>query len=389
MTLRNHKAKAYPTKEQRSLIEMIICDTRHVYNKMLERNMKAYERRGEHLTRFDMTYLLTEMKEYKPWLHDSDSKALVDACIRLNQAYENFFARRAEKPKFKSKKAGYRGYTTDSESICFRGNRVYLPKVGWVKVRGLCALGDEAVIKRATVKIVPTGKIFITLCVDEPRDIIPDIRIDEGKVIGLDYKSNGFYEDDLGNIAGSPKYYRKAEKKLAHLERLLSKKKGSKKGEHKSNNYLKLRHRINLIHEKIADSRKDFLDKLSTEIANRCDAVCVEDLNMKAMSNKGFGNGKATLDNGWGMFIQMLEYKLQDRGKKLVKVDKFYPSTQTCSECGYTLTGDEKLTLKDRKWTCPKCGAVHDRDHNAAINIRNEGIRILIEEGCLAVEEAA
>jgi putative transposase len=166
-----------------------------------------------------------------------------------------------------------------------------------------------------------------------------------------------------------PHYYRKSADKLAKQQRKLK---------HKvigSNNYNKQQKRIAKIHRHTSNQRKDFLHKKSTEIANQYTCVCVENLNMRSMSNKGFGNGKATLDNGYGMFLNMLEYKLKDRGGYLVKVDRWYPSSQICHCCGrqYPITKD----LSVRKWTCPHCGEVHDRDQDATLNIKYEGLRIL------------
>ena len=160
--------------------------------------------------------------------------------------------------------------------------------------------------------------------------------------------------------------------KLAKEQRRLSRKAGSKKNETKSSNYFKQMRKVNRIYRKIANQRLDSLHKKSTEIANQYDIVCVEDLDMKAIGNKGFGNGKATFDNGYGMFLNMLEYKLKERGKYFVKVDKWYPSSQICHCCGSV----KKLDLKDRVYTCD-CGYTGDRDHNAAINILTEGLRIL------------
>ena len=158
---------------------------------------------------------------------------------------------------------------------------------------------------------------------------------------------------------------------------MLSRKVGSKKREIKSKNYLKQLKKVSKIHRHIANQRLDNLHKISTGIANRYDVVCVEDLNMKAMSNKGFGNGRATMDNGYGSFLNMLEYKLSDRGKYFIKVDKWYPSSQLCHCCGYR---DPLLKdLRIRKWECPSCGTFHDRDTNAAINILHEGLRLLKE----------
>ena len=195
---------------------------------------------------------------------------------------------------------------------------------------------------------------------------------DKTNAIGLDYASNGLYVDNNGNVGTNHKYYRDSHDKLVKAQRRLSRMQGSKKHFVKSNNYMKQLCKVNKIHRHIANQRLDNLHKLSTEIANQYDVVCVESLDMKAMSNKGFGNGKATLDNGYGLFLNMLEYKLSDRGKYFIKVDKWYPSSQLCSCCG----SQKKLTLSDRIYKCD-CGLKLDRDYNAAINIKNEGLRLL------------
>ena len=183
---------------------------------------------------------------------------------------------------------------------------------------------------------------------------------------GLDYKSDGLYADSEGKICGSPKYYRKSQKKLARLQRQLSRKQKD------SHNRDKAKAKVAKLQKHTSNQRLDFLHKKSTEIANRYDVICVENLDMKAMSNKGFGNGKATLDNGYGMFLKMLEYKLADRGKYFVKVDKWFPSSQICSCCG----AKKQLTLQDRAYKCD-CGLEIDRDYNASLNIKKEGLRLL------------
>ena len=227
--------------------------------------------------------------------------------------------------------------------------------------------------KSATVSRDSDGKFYVSILFefDEP---VNTYVADTQNAIGLDYASDGLYVDNNGNIGTNHKYYRESHAKLAKAQRKLSRMKGSKKHEKKSSNYLKQLCKVNKIHRHIANQRKDNLHKLSTEIANRYDVVCVEDLNMKAMSNKGFGNGKATMDNGFGSFVSMLEYKLSDRNKYLIKVDKWYPSSQICHACG-TLHPEMK-DLKIRTMRCD-CGLVIGRDQNAAINILNEGLRIL------------
>ena len=152
---------------------------------------------------------------------------------------------------------------------------------------------------------------------------------------------------------------------------------GSQKGETKSHGYLKQLQKVRNLHEHIANQRLDYLHKESTRLANQYDAILIEDLDMKAIANKGFGNGKATLDNGWGMFTTMLDYKMAERGKCLQKIDRWFPSSQTCSICG--CVNEDMKNLNIRKWTCPHCGAEHDRDVNAAINIKQEGLRLLNE----------
>ena len=199
---------------------------------------------------------------------------------------------------------------------------------------------------------------------------------DRTNAIGLDYASNGLYIDNNGNIGTNHKYYRESQDKLAKAQHKLSRMQGSKKHEAKSNNYIKQLHKINKIHRHIAHQRLDNLHKISTKIANSYDVVCVESLNMKAMSNKGFGNGKATLDNGYGMFLSMLEYKMFDRNKYFIKIDKWFPSSQICHKCGRLHPELKKLTI--RKIIC-NCGTIISRDQNAAINILNEGLHILNE----------
>ena len=204
-----------------------------------------------------------------------------------------------------------------------------------------------------------------------------DYQINIENSIGLDYKSDGFYVDSNPNTLGSPKYSRKSQNKLAKEQKKLSKMQGYRKGESKSNNFKKQQIKVNKIHRHIANQRLNFAHEQSTKIANSYDIVCVESLNLRNMSNKGFKNGKATMDNGFGMFLNLLDYKLNDRGKVLIKVDKFYPSSQICYTCGYKNT--KTKDLKIRKITCPCCKTTYDRDENAAKNILREGLRLYQE----------
>ena len=373
---RGIKYRLYPTFEQQVLINETFGHARFVYNKMLRLSKDAYDKGEKLVSRNDFNYRLTALKKEFLWLCDVDSTALRSANDALAAAFSNFFAKRAKFPTFHKKKIN-ESYTSKKISGCnniaLGSKHVKLPKLGYVKAKIHKTPNSDWLIKSATVSRDSDGKFYVSILFefDEPANAYV---ADTHNAIGLDYASDRLYVDNNGNIGTNHKYYRESHAKLAKAQRKLSRMKGSKKHEKKSSNYLKQLRKVNKIHRHIANQRKDNLHKLSTEIANRYDVVCVEDLNMKAMSNKGFGNGKATMDNGYGMFLPMLDYKLSARNKYLIKVDKWYPSSQICHACG-TLHPEMK-DLKIRTMRCD-CGLVIGRDQNAAINILNEGLRIL------------
>ena len=372
-----YKYRLYPNAEQQVLFAKTFGCCRKIWNLMLADRNEAYQK--------DKTSIEPKPASYKkdyPFLKEVDSLALTNVQLNQRQAFKEFFKSCKTKkndrgfPKFKSAKTSKRSYTTNNQNgtIEVGDSFIKLPKIG--KVKAVIHREPDTCwsLKSATVSQSSDGNFWCSVLF-EYENQVSSVCIDTDKAIGLDYKSDGLYCDSNGNIATRHKFYRESQAKLAKEQRKLSRKKGSKKGETKSNNFLKQQKRVNKIHRHIASQRNDFLHKTSTEIANRYDVVAVEDLNMRSLSNKGFGNGKATMDNGYGMFLNMLEYKLNSRGKYFVKVDKFYPSSQTCHTCGNV--NPEVKDLSIRKWTCPHCGAVHDRDVNAAINIRNEGLRLL------------
>lgn len=311
-----------------------------------------------------------------PYLKEVDSLALANVQLALQGAMKNHFTKKKDFgfPKFKSAKKSRKSYTTNNQkgTIGVFEKAIKLPKVGMVKAKIHRIAGEDWKVKSATVSMDADGKFYISVLY-EYKDEVLSVPKTSDKILGLDYKSDGLYMDSDGNVAKMPKYYKKSHKKLAKAQRLLSRRKGSRKKEKKSNNYIKQQRKVARIHKKIANQRLDYLHKKSNEIANQKDIVCVENLNMRAMSNKGFGNGKATLDNGYGMFLTLLEYKLAERGKYLVKVDKWYPSSQICSGCG----SRHKLELQERIYRC-SCGLVMDRDYNAALNIKKEGLRSVL-----------
>ena len=339
---------------------------------MIARNQKVYERRCEHLNYNAMQNLLPRMKEHLPWLAEADSQALKYACRQVDNAYQRFFKKLGGYPKFSSKRDTVQSYTTtNAHAVHYKCGSVKVPCVGWVEARDNREPPDSSKICYVTV-IRDHAQYYasITYKTDE---LIPEHAISETNVIGMDYKSDGLYVDSDGNHCNMPHYYRESQKDIAKEQRKLSKKVGFRKGEKPSGNFKRQQQRLFKKTRHAANQRKDFLHKQSTAIAKQYDAVCVEDLDMKAMANKGFGNGKATLDNGYGSFLNMLEYKLADRGKPLVKVDRWYPSSQICSCCGHR----QKMPLNVRVYDCPICGNQMDRDENSATNVKIEGIRLI------------
>lgn len=371
------KYRLYPTNEQVIMFAKTFGCCRKVYNLMLSDKIESYKATGRFATVTPAQY----KKEY-PFLKEVDSLALANAQLNLQSAFRNCFSKsrkkRNEFPKFKSAKHSRKSYTTNNQNgtVTLTNNSIRLPKTGYVKAVIHRMPDVNWTIKSATVSQESDGKYYVSVLFEYDRPVNTYVA-DLSNAIGLDYASDGLYVDSNGNTGSKHKYYRESHKKLAKEQRKLSRMTGSKKDESKSQNYLKQLAKVNKIHRHIANQRRDNLHKLSTEIANQYDVVCVESLNMRSMANKGFGNGKATLDNGYGMFLTMLDYKLSDRNKYLVKVDKWYPSSQICSCCGY-----QNPMLKDlvvRKWNCPNCGSTHDRDINAAKNILREGLRKLSE----------
>ena len=369
------RIRIYPNKTQQKKIDITINCCRFVRNHMIERNRKLYERRKEHLNYIAMQNLLPCMKKYLPWLAEADSQALKYACRQVDNAYQRFFRKLGGYPKFSSKRDNVQSYTTtNTKAVHYKIEKIKIPCIGWVSAKDKRELPSDGNICFVTV-IRDHGQYYASICY-KTEDVATPVQIDDNNVIGLDYKSDGLYTDSNGDCCDMPHYYRVAQKMIVKEQRMLSHKIGNRKGEKCSGNYIRQQKRLFKKTRHVANQRKDFLHKIGTAIAKRYDAVCVEDLNMKALANKGFGNGKATLDNGYGMFLVMLEYKLRDRGKQLICVDKWYPSSQICSCCGYK----QKIPLYVRMYDCPQCGNRMDRDYNAAVNIRNEGLRILKEK---------
>lgn len=315
MANRAIKYRLYPTTEQQIMFAKTFGCCRKVYNLMLADKIESYKQTGKFVTVTPAKY----KKDY-PYLKEVDSLALANKQMDLQKAFTNCFDKNRKKktgfPKFKSAKHSRKSYTTNNQgsTIKILDKGIRLPKIGIIKAVIHRQPESDWIVKSATISQNSDGSFYVSVLFEYEKSIctyIPDIT----NAIGLDYASDGLYVDDKGNVGTNHKYYRESHKKLTKAQRKLSRMVGSRKGEAKSKNYMKQLQKVNKIQCHIANQRLDNLHKISTEIANQYDVVCVEDLNMKAMANKGFGNGKATMDNGNGMFNIMLEYKMLDRSK--------------------------------------------------------------------------
>ncbi|MGN0240399.1 MAG: RNA-guided endonuclease TnpB family protein, partial [Candidatus Weimeria sp.] len=285
-------------------------------------------------------------------------------------------------PRYKKKYFGRQSYTSplNNGNIAFiDGRHVRLPKLGIVKAKVHRFPPEYMTLKSATVSMESDGTYYVSMLYEytKPDVSIPPETISDDETTGLDYKSDGMYMDSDGNTAGNPKYYKKYMKQLAHAQKALSRKQGSRKGEPKSSNWKKQLLKVNRIHRKIANSRMDFLQKKSTADSRRWKCIGIEDLNLikTAHAHPYAKYRRATYDNGFGIYRTLLAQKMYANGGYIFTVDKDFPSTQKCSCCSSINT-----SLKDdsiRKWICPVCGAHHDRDVNAAINLKNEALRLL------------
>ena len=357
------KFRIYPNKEQANLILQTIGCCRLIYNKILDMREKAYKN-GEKVGFSQMSAMLSTLKKNDDFafLKFVDSIALQQSLKNLDIAYQNFFKKRAGFPQFKSKHSSYQSYRTlnINDNIRIVGKYLKLPKLGYVKVKQSIEVGH---INNVTIEKTPTGKYFAVLNVD----FEPEFKQSNNVTIGIDVGIKTFYTDSNGNKIANPKYFEKSEKKLKREQRRLSRKQIG------SNNRNKQKIKVAKVYETITNQRNDFLQKESTKLVRENQTICIEDLNVIGMK-KNHKLAKAILSVSWGKFFTMLEYKATWYGNTIIRVPTFYPSSQTCSCCGMRNPLVKNLSV--RKWECPFCHTLHDRDYNASINILNKGLSI-------------
>ncbi|MEG4628247.1 IS200/IS605 family element RNA-guided endonuclease TnpB [Microcoleus sp. AR_TQ3_B6] len=359
--LKAYKYRIYPTDEQAVLLAKSFGCSRWFYNFALNLTNETYKATGKGLSRNDIINLLPSLKKEHEWLTEPPSQCLQQAALDLSSAFLKFFEKRAKYPNFKKKEQ--KQSIRFPQKIKLDGSYLNLPKLGKV----YCKVSRLPVgkLKSVTVSLTPSGEYYAACLYDDGKNQ-PD-STSEGKAVGIDMGLTHYAITSDGTKHGNPKYYRKYEVRLAKKQKQLSRK-------HKgSANRNKARIKVARVQVKITRCREDFLHKLSRKLVDKNQVIVVENLAVKNMV-KNHKLAKSITDAGWGQFCTMLKYKVQWSGKIYIEVDRFFPSSKTCNNCLHQI---DILSLDIRSWQCPKCQTRHDRDINAAINIRDEGLRIL------------
>jgi putative transposase len=355
------KVRLYPTQEQKHLLACQFGCARWAWNWALSETKKTYKDTGKGLTFVMMANRLPELKLMNEWLKEADSQVLQASIRNLAAAFQNFFEKRARYPRFKSKHGKQSIHYP--QRVRLDGRKAYLPKVGEVEA----VIHREIVgrIKTVTVSKNPCGHYYASILTD---DDIPMLRISaDGKAIGIDVGLAHLAITSDGSKLDNPRHIAKSEKNLKRKQQALSRKKKGSKSRNKA------RLIVARVHERITNKRRDYLHKVSRKIVDENQVIVTEDLNVKGIA-ANHNLAKVVLDAGWGTLTSFLRYKAERDGKAFIKIGRFFPSSKICSECGYQIGN---MPLDVRSWACPFCNTHHDRDVNAAINIRDEGLRIL------------
>ncbi len=351
--LKAFKYRISPTASQAELINKHIGCARFVYNDALSFKQSEYAKDKTSHSWYSLVKRLPDLKKENEWLKEVNSQSLQQSIVNMNTAFENFFKGRTDFPKFKKKSNG--GSFDIPQEVSLEDGKLFIPKFK----KGIDIVLHRPIkreIKQATISRTPIGKYFVSILCETGEIEKQPKPVNEESTVGLDLGIKSFLVASNGKEYDNPKYLRKAQDKLKYNQRQYSRHKGTRR-----------KYKVALLHEKVANQRKDFLHKVSTELIRENQSIALEDLNIKGMVKNHCLAGSIS-DAGWGMFVSMLEYKAKWNGVNIIRIGRFEPSSKTCSECGYI---NKELTLKDREWACPECGSVLSRDFNAAINIKN------------------
>jgi len=355
--LKAFKYRLNPTKEQTVLLNKHIGATRFLYNLALETKQTAWASNKVNLTRYDLQKQLTDLKSECEWLKEVNSQSLQVALMHLDAAYLLFFKGQNSFPNFKKKSNG--GSFNIPQNVLLENGKLIIPKFK----KGIDIVlhrETKGTIRQATISRTPTGKYFVSILCETGEAIKPKAKIKESTTIGIDLGIKTYIVASDGKEFDNPKFLRKAQSKLKYVQRKYSKRKGKRTSK-----------KLAILHEKVANQRKDFLHKTSSELIKNHDSLAIEDL---AVSNmvKNHKLAQSISDAGWSTFVTMLEYKAEWYGKNILKIGRFEPSSKLHASCGHI---NKDLTLSDREWVCPKCGEVVFRDVNAAINIKSFALK--------------
>jgi len=358
--LKAYKYRIYPNKIQKEQIKQHFGACRFVYNWALETKIKEYQVDKHHISRFELqSILVKEIKPANDWLKNANSQSLLATLINLESAFTRFFREKKGFPNFKSKKNPVQSFQIPQHYIVdFEESNVKLPKIG--KVKASLSREFKGVCKTATVSRSSTEKYYISILVDDGKELPEKQFFNDENVIGIDIGIKYFATLSTGEKIENPKYLKNSLQRLKILSRRLSRK---QKG---SNNYKKAKLKLSVLHEKITNQRNDFQHKLSLKLVRENQAIALETLNVQGMI-KNHCLAQSIADAGWSSFVNKLTYKAEWYGKTILRIGQFKPSSKLCNVCGYH---NKELTLTVREWKCPECGAFHDRDINAAINIK-------------------
>lgn len=361
--LKAYKYRIFPSEEQHVLLTNIFGQTRFIYNLGLETKIAAYAGNKTNVDCFDLIKQIKELKEKEcPWLKESPSQALQMALRNLDNAYTNFFKGKGF-PKYKNKHGKQSFQLPQGVFLSDNSKQIFIPKLKWTVIDFHRKFKGE--IKTVTISKTVTNKYFVSILIDNRQELPKKKSINESTSVGIDLGIKEFATTSDGKKFDNKGFFKSTMQKLRVAQRSLARK---QKG---SNHYKKQKIVVALLHEKVRNQRQDYLHKISYYLVSKYDTICLENLSVVNMV-KSRNLARAISDMGWNEFIAMLEYKVEWHGKNLSVIGRFEPSSKTCNCCGHI---NKELTLNDREWTCIKCNSKHDRGVNAAINIKNFGLR--------------